>query len=278
MQSDRTARWRTRRRAGWSPRCPARRARRRPSSSQSPPPTVAAGSRARCTSHTGSPAPRPGGRQHVGAGRGGEPALWPAMVIRLRHRSVAADLNRVGLLKSVPRSGAVLFWEKEPKDSAPSYQRALALTRSEAMPGLCPGPARGSTPRPARRLAPSSSGKTRARGGRRHSGRSKYLYWPLAGKVMTNARRYQIVALEERSCRPKGILRNKVFCFFFSKRSAFFLPYGCSSSFCTRQFSSSATYSSFSDGHAIWWIHPNCLSCLPAWPSTPSTVPSSASL
>src|SRR5215472_12336391 len=54
--------------------------------------------------------------------------------------------------------------------------------------------------------------------------------------------------------------------------------FGCSTSFCTRQLSSSATYSTFSDGHAISWIQPNCLSCLPASPSTPSTFPSSDSL
>ena len=34
-------------------------------------------------------------------------------------------------------------------------------------------------------------------------------------------------------------------------------------SFCTRQFKISATNSTFSDGHAISWIQPNCLSCLP---------------
>src|SRR5262245_10550925 len=32
---------------------------------------------------------------------------------------------------------------------------------------------------------------------------------------------------------------------------------GCNSSFCARQFSSSPTYSSFSDGHAISCTHPN---------------------
>src|SRR5436190_4487542 len=53
---------------------------------------------------------------------------------------------------------------------------------------------------------------------------------------------------------------------------------GCSISFCTRQLRSSATYSTFSDGHAISWIQPNCFSCLPDSPSTPSTLPSSESL
>jgi hypothetical protein len=46
----------------------------------------------------------------------------------------------------------------------------------------------------------------------------------------------------------------------------------------TRQLRISATNSSCSDGHAISWIHPNCFGCLPERPSTPSTVPSSASL
>src|SRR6185369_9614216 len=46
-------------------------------------------------------------------------------------------------------------------------------------------------------------------------------------------------------------------------------------SFCTRQLSSSATYNTFSDGHAISWIQPNCLSCLPDSPSQPRTLPSS---
>jgi hypothetical protein len=53
---------------------------------------------------------------------------------------------------------------------------------------------------------------------------------------------------------------------------------GLSSSFCTRQFRISATNSVFSLGHAISWIQPNCLSCLPDSPSTPSTLPSSESL
>src|SRR5215813_11663834 len=53
---------------------------------------------------------------------------------------------------------------------------------------------------------------------------------------------------------------------------------GLSSSFCTRQFRISATNSVFSFGHAISWIQPNCLSCLPDSPSTPSTLPSSESL
>ena len=54
--------------------------------------------------------------------------------------------------------------------------------------------------------------------------------------------------------------------------------FGCSVSFCTRQFNNSATYSVFSDGHAISWIQPNCFSCLPDSPSTPSTLPSRLSL
>jgi hypothetical protein len=37
-----------------------------------------------------------------------------------------------------------------------------------------------------------------------------------------------------------------------------FAACGRSVSFCTRQFRSSATYSSFSDGQAISWIQPNC--------------------
>jgi hypothetical protein len=37
-----------------------------------------------------------------------------------------------------------------------------------------------------------------------------------------------------------------------------FTACGFSVSFCTRQFRSSATYSSFSDGQAISWIQPNC--------------------
>ena len=54
--------------------------------------------------------------------------------------------------------------------------------------------------------------------------------------------------------------------------------YGYSLSFCTRQFNNSATYNSFSDGHAIWWIHPNCFGSFPASPIVPSTRPSSVSL
>jgi len=53
---------------------------------------------------------------------------------------------------------------------------------------------------------------------------------------------------------------------------------GLSSSFCTRQFRISATSTVFSFGHAISWIQPNCLSCLPDSPSQPSTLPSSESL
>src|SRR5262249_57471331 len=53
---------------------------------------------------------------------------------------------------------------------------------------------------------------------------------------------------------------------------------GLSSSFCTRQFRISATNTVFSFGQAIWWIQPNCLSCLPDSPSQPSTLPSSESL
>ena len=59
---------------------------------------------------------------------------------------------------------------------------------------------------------------------------------------------------------------------------AAFIFSGCRISFCTRQFKISATYSTFSDGHAISWIQPNCLGCLPDSPSTPSTLPSSESL
>lgn len=58
-------------------------------------------------------------------------------------------------------------------------------------------------------------------------------------------------------------------------RSAF--PYR-SVSLCTRQLSSSATYSSRSDGQAISWIQPNCFGSFPASPSTPSTLPSSVTL
>jgi EAL domain-containing protein (putative c-di-GMP-specific phosphodiesterase class I) len=46
---------------------------------------------------------------------------------------------------------------------------------------------------------------------------------------------------------------------------------GCSVNFCRRQFNNSATKSSFSAGHAISCIQPNCLSCLPEPPSHPST-------
>src|SRR5262245_33576601 len=53
---------------------------------------------------------------------------------------------------------------------------------------------------------------------------------------------------------------------------------GRSMSFCTRQFRISATYTSFSDGHASSWIQPNCLGCLPDLPSQPSTLPSRLSL
>src|SRR5689334_14809430 len=60
--------------------------------------------------------------------------------------------------------------------------------------------------------------------------------------------------------------------------AAFWPDVGLSNSFCTRQFRISATYSVFSFGHAISWIQPNCLSCLPDSPSTPSTLPSSDSL
>jgi hypothetical protein len=48
--------------------------------------------------------------------------------------------------------------------------------------------------------------------------------------------------------------------------------------FCTRQFTISATSSSFSEGQAISWIQPNCLGCLPALPSTPRIFPSSVIL
>src|SRR5260221_12239975 len=55
-------------------------------------------------------------------------------------------------------------------------------------------------------------------------------------------------------------------------------PQGRKSNFCTRQLRSSATKTTFSEGHAISWIHPNCFDCLPDSPSTPSTLPSSESL
>ena len=49
---------------------------------------------------------------------------------------------------------------------------------------------------------------------------------------------------------------------------------GCSSSFCTRQFNSSATNSVFSSGHAISCTQPNCFSARPGPPMVPSTLPS----
>src|SRR6185437_3517782 len=53
---------------------------------------------------------------------------------------------------------------------------------------------------------------------------------------------------------------------------------GCKINFCTRQFSNSATYNSFSDGQAISCIHPNCFNCFPDSPSIPRTFPSRISL
>jgi hypothetical protein len=64
----------------------------------------------------------------------------------------------------------------------------------------------------------------------------------------------------------------------FNYRLACFFCSGCSSSFWTRQLMISATNSTFSDGHAISWTHPNCFNCRPDSPSTPSTLPSRLNL
>src|SRR5712691_4507707 len=49
-------------------------------------------------------------------------------------------------------------------------------------------------------------------------------------------------------------------------------------SFCARQLELSATYTSFSDGHASWCAPENCFSWRPDLPITPSTLPSSVTL
>src|SRR6266849_3112326 len=49
-------------------------------------------------------------------------------------------------------------------------------------------------------------------------------------------------------------------------------------SFCTRQLELSATYTSFSEGHASWCAPENCFSWRPDFPITPSTLPSSVTL